>query len=193
MVPVPYILSVRRGFGATRLRPDEASGRRGFGATRLPDSASVDYAGPVNQPNANPIREALDADTASWARRHLAADIVGWLTTVAADGRLQSTPISFLWTGEFILLFSKPNTPKLRNIAAHPQVSFNLNSDEYADHYLVIEGTAAVDPTVAPSDVHPAYAAKYHGPLAHWEMDQAQTAREFSVPVVITPTRIRAS
>ena len=135
----------------------------------------------------------LDADTASWAREHLAADTVGWLTTVAPDGRLQTSPISFLLSGEVILFYSKPNTPKLRNIAAHAQVSFNLNSDEYADHYLVIEGTAAVDPTVVPSDVHPAYAAKYREPLAHWELDVAQTALEFSVPVVITPTRIRAS
>jgi PPOX class probable F420-dependent enzyme len=143
-------------------------------------------------PDPTAVDQPLAAPKGAWAAEHLACDVVGWLTTVTADGRVQSSPISFLWDGESILFYSKPTTPKLRNIAAHPQVSFNLNSDPFADHYLVIEGTAAVDEAVLPSDVHPAYAAKYHAPLVHWEMNEAQTAREFSVPVRITPVRIRA-
>ena len=134
----------------------------------------------------------LESEAGAWAREHLVADVVGWLTTSAPDGRLQTSPISFLWERETILFYSQPKTPKLRNIAAHPQVSFNLNSDEFADHALIIEGLAAVEPDCQPSDVHPGYAAKYHAPLAHWEMDEAQTARDFSVAVRITPTRIRA-
>ena len=146
----------------------------------------------MTEPIADRVREALAADSAAWAREHLADDVVGWLTTVAPDGRVQTSAISFLWDGETILFYSKPDTLKLRNIAAHPAVSFNLNSGPYADHILVIEGTAAVDETAEASDVHPVYAAKYHEPLAHWKMDEAQTAREFSVPVRITPTRVRA-
>lgn len=146
----------------------------------------------MTEPIADRVREALAADSAAWGRRHLAEDVVGWLTTVAADGRVQSSPISFLWDGATILFYSKPDTPKIRNIVAHPEVSFNLNSDPYADHMLVIEGTAAVEPGCAPSDVHPVYAAKYREPLAHWKMDEAETAREFSVAIRITPTRIRA-
>jgi PPOX class probable F420-dependent enzyme len=134
----------------------------------------------------------LDAEAGAWAREHLAADVVGWLTTVAPDGRLQSSVVSFLWENRTILFYSQPNTPKLRNIAAHPQVSFNLNSDEYGDHVLVIEGLASLDADSPSSDAHPAYAAKYHDPLAHWEMDEAKTARDFSVPIRIAPTRIRA-
>jgi PPOX class probable F420-dependent enzyme len=133
----------------------------------------------------------LASPEGAWAAEHLAVDVVGWLTTVAADGRVQSSPIWFLWDGETILIYSQPDTPKLRNIAAHPQVSLNLNSDPYADHALVIEGIAAVDETAPPCDVHPAYAAKYRAPLAHGEMDPAQMARDFSVALRITPTRIR--
>jgi PPOX class probable F420-dependent enzyme len=143
-------------------------------------------------PSSTAVCEPLASPEGAWAAEHLAIDVVGWLTTVAVDGRVQSSPISFLWDGESILFYSKPATPKLRNMAAHPQVSFNLNSDTYADHTLVIEGIAAVDDSILRSDVHPAYAAKYHAPLAHWEMDEAETAREFSVPVRITPVRIRA-
>jgi PPOX class probable F420-dependent enzyme len=134
----------------------------------------------------------LESEDGAWAREHLAQDIVGWLVTVAPDGRVQASAISFLWDGATIRFYSKPGTPKLRNIAAHPQVSFSLNSDPYADHILVIEGVASVEPDCLPSDVHPTYAAKYHSPLEHWGLDEAQTARDFSVAVRITPTRIRA-
>jgi PPOX class probable F420-dependent enzyme len=149
----------------------------------------------MSEPNAG-ILGPLESAGGVWAREHLRDDVVAWLATVAPDGRVQTSPISFLWEGAgdvgTILFYSKPNTPKLRNIAAHPQVSFNLNSDEYADHVLIIEGTAAIEPDCARSDLHPSYAAKYHGPLEHWGLDEGETARDFSVPVRITPTRIRA-
>ena len=138
-----------------------------------------------------PLEAALQRDDAAWAREHLANDVVGWLTTVAEDGTPQSSVISFLWEGDTILFYSQPETPKLRNIAGSPLVSFNLQSDPYGDHLLIIEGTAAVDRAVAPSDEHPAYRSKYRDPIAHWGMTEAQTARDFSVPIRITPRRVR--
>lgn len=125
------------------------------------------------------------------AEQHLRDDVVGWLTTVAPDGRPQSSVISFLWDGGIILFYSRPDTPKLRNIAAAPQVSFHLNSDPYGNHVVVMEGRAVVDEDAAPSDVHPEYRAKYRTPLEHWGMDEAETARAFSVPVRIIPERFR--
>jgi PPOX class probable F420-dependent enzyme len=137
------------------------------------------------------LETALKPDAAGWAREHLADDVVGWLTTVASDGTPQSSVISFLWEGNTILFYSQPDTPKLRNIARSPLVSFNLQSDPYGDHMLIIEGTAAEDRAVPPSDEYAAYAAKYREPLRHWEMGEAETARDFSVPIRITPRRIR--
>lgn len=90
-----------------------------------------------------------------------------------------------------ILIYSEPDTPKLRNIEHSPQVSFNLQSDPDGDHYLVIEGTAVVDGTVPPADRHAAYAAKHRAAYAHWKMDAAQAAIDFSVPLRITPSRVR--
>ena len=117
--------------------------------------------------------------------------MVGWLTTVAADGRPQTSVISFLWEGDSIIFYSRPDTPKLRNIARSPLISFHLQSDAYGDRVLSIEGTAEVDQSVPPSDVYAPYRAKYLDPLCHWGMDEAQTAQEFSVPIRIRPTRIR--
>jgi PPOX class probable F420-dependent enzyme len=140
---------------------------------------------------ADPLATALARDEAGWAREHLEIDVVGWLTTVAPDGRPQTSVISFLRDGPTIVFYSKPDTPKLRNLAANPLVSFHLQSDPYGDHALIIEGRAGIDPAIPPSDVHPAYAAKYRAPLAHWQMDETATAREFSVPIRIHPLRVR--
>jgi PPOX class probable F420-dependent enzyme len=137
------------------------------------------------------VRTTLANDDAAAAREHLAGDVVGWLTTVAADGRPQTSVISFLWDGEGILFYSRPDTPKVRNIAARPQVSFHLNCDPYGDHVVVVEGPAQVVPLEPRSDVQPAYAAKYREPLAHWGLDERKNADEFSLAVRIHPERVR--
>lgn len=141
----------------------------------------------------DPLGDALAREDAAWARDHLEADAVAWLTTVAPDGRVQSSLISFLRDGPTIFFYSQPDTPKLRNIAAASRVSFHLQSDPYGDHALIVEGSAAIDRSIPPGDVHEAYRAKYREPLAHWAMDEAQTARDFSVPIRIRPTRVRVS
>jgi PPOX class probable F420-dependent enzyme len=134
---------------------------------------------------------ALTRDDAAWAREHLERDVIAWLTSVAPDGRVQSSPISFLRDGADLFFYSQPDTPKLRNLAHSPLVSFHLQSDSYADHWLIIEGTAVVDTTIPPLDVHERYRAKYREPHAHWGLDFTQTARDFSVPLWIRPTRVR--
>jgi PPOX class probable F420-dependent enzyme len=139
------------------------------------------------------LGDALAREDAAWARDHLEADAVAWLTTVAPDGRVQSSLISFLHDGPTIFFYSQPDTPKLRNIAAASRVSFHLQSDPYGDHALIVEGSAEIDRSIPPGDVHEAYRAKYREPLAHWAMDEAQTARDFSVPIRIRPTRVRVS
>jgi PPOX class probable F420-dependent enzyme len=139
----------------------------------------------------DPLRAALESDDGAWARDHLGSDVVAWFTTVAADGTPQPSVISFLWDGDTIFFYSQPDTPKLRNIARSPQVSFHLRSDDHGDHVLIVSGTAEIDPTIPASDRHERYAAKYRAPLAHWGMEEAETAASFSVPIRIRPQRVR--
>jgi len=137
------------------------------------------------------VRDALVGADAAGARGQLASDVVGWLTTIAADGRPQTSVISFLWDGDGILFYGRPDTPTVRNIAASGAVSFHLNCDPYGDHVVVIEGRAQVVPIEKRSDVHPGYAAKYQEPHAHWGMDERETADNLSLPIRIHPERVR--
>jgi PPOX class probable F420-dependent enzyme len=137
------------------------------------------------------VRTALLGSDAAAAREQLTNDLVGWLTTVAADGRPRTSVISFLWDGDGILFYSRPDTPTVHNIAANGAVSFHLNCDPYGDHVVIIEGRAQVTPLEKRSDVHPAYAAKYREPLAHWGLDERENADDFSLPIRIHPERVR--
>jgi PPOX class probable F420-dependent enzyme len=135
---------------------------------------------------------ALDAPSGAWAQQHLVEDIVGWLTTVTPDGSPQSSVICFFWNGSEIVFYSRPKAPKVRNIAANPHVAFNLLGDPYGDHMLTIEALATADPSLPPQDQVEAYMAKYREPLAHWGMEPAATAKDFSLGIRLRPTRIRS-
>ncbi len=126
------------------------------------------------------------------AREHLAGDIVGWLTTVAPDGTPQSSVVAFLWHDESVLVYSQPGAPKVRNIAASPIVAFHLQCDPFGEHMLTLEGIAAPDPSAASGEPLRAYLDKNRDAYVHWEMDPVEAAREFSLPIRIRPTRIRA-
>jgi PPOX class probable F420-dependent enzyme len=137
------------------------------------------------------LATALAADNAAWAREHLEGDVVGYLTTVAPDGRVQSSVISFLFDRGGLFFYSQPNTPKMRNLEHSPRISFHLQSDRYGDHWFIVEGEAVVDRSLPALDENAAYVAKYTEPHAHWGMDFENTAKAFTVPIRIVPSRIR--
>ena len=125
------------------------------------------------------------------ARRLLEERIV-WLTTVRADGRPEPSPVWFLWDGEAIVIFSQPDTVKVRNIAARPNVALNLNSDYYGGDVVVIAGEARIIPDVRAADAFPALVEKYRENLDNpGSVTTEQFTSEYSVAIQITPTRLR--
>jgi PPOX class probable F420-dependent enzyme len=114
-----------------------------------------------------------------------------WLTTVAPDGTPQPSLIWFHWDGETILIYSQPNTPKLRNIAANPRVSLNFQANDDGEDVVIITGDAVVDPTAPPSNRHEAYRCKYAKGTEHIGMTPDSLAVEFSVAIRVTPKKVR--
>src|SRR5690349_12295321 len=79
------------------------------------------------------------------ADRRLREDRLAWLTTVDGAGTPQPIPVWFLWDGgESVLIYSKPDTPKLRAIGSHPRVSLNLDGNGSGGDIVVALGEAAV-------------------------------------------------
>jgi PPOX class probable F420-dependent enzyme len=134
----------------------------------------------------------IDTSTPFGARaaRRLREDRLAWLTTVSSSGTPQPTPVWFLWEDGSILLYSKPDTPKLRNIARSPRVALNLDGDGRGGDIVVLTGELRVsdDP---PADVVPAYVAKYETLIAGHGWTPSSFAADYSVPLRFEPRALR--
>jgi PPOX class probable F420-dependent enzyme len=126
------------------------------------------------------------------AERRLRGEQVAWLTTVRADGQAQSTPVWFWWDGDTFLLYSQPDAPKVRNLAANPRVSLHLNDDGTGDDVVTFEGAATVEPDTPRADRVEGYLAKYREAIAALGDEPGPFARTYSTPIRVRPTRVRA-
>jgi PPOX class probable F420-dependent enzyme len=109
---------------------------------------------------------------------------------VTAEGAPRPIPIWFLWDGDSsILLYSRPDKQKLRNIAANPNVSLNLDSDRVDADIVICWGQIRVsdDP---PSNEVPDYLEKYRERIAALGWTPESFAGDFSVPLRIELSRI---
>ena len=125
------------------------------------------------------------------AEQQLETEVVVWLTTVGSDGTPQPRPVWFYWDGTSILLYSRPDTYKVRHLARNPQVSVHFSSDWEAHHITVLTGVARVDPTAPPADQNREYLEKYGDLIAGLSMTPQKFAQEYSVPIRITARRLR--
>ena len=129
-----------------------------------------------------------DPDQARVAERLRTARIL-WLASVRPDGRPHLVPVWFLWEGATILVFSKPQNQKVRNLRQNPNVTVSLDDTDEGDDVIVLEGVAELvsEPTAA--RVPPAYAEKYAEGLVEIGLSIEAMAREYSQPIHITITR----
>ena len=139
-------------------------------------------------------RVVIDEGTEVGARvaARLRDELVAWLVTVSADGTPVPTPVWFWWDRESILVYSQRDKPKLRHIGANPRVALALRTDEHGDDLSVVTGDAAVDETAPAADQLPPYLEKYRGEITRLGSEPAPFAAEYSVPIRIRPTKLRA-
>jgi PPOX class probable F420-dependent enzyme len=132
----------------------------------------------------------LTTDFGERAAQRLANEQIIWLTTVGPDQTPQPSPVWFLWDGATLLIYSRANTPKLRNIAANPKVALNFDGDGSGGNIVVLTGQAVVEEQ-APADQVAAYLAKYQAGIARIGMTPESFLASYAIPMRVTPTRLR--
>ena len=133
----------------------------------------------------------LDATTGGGARaeRRLREEEIEWLTTVRADGQPQSVPIWFLWDGETFLIYSQSGRQKLKNIGRNPRVGLNLNSSAHGGAVVRTGGKAEIVEDFPPATEVGEYLEKYRDAISRIGYDPDGFARDYSVPIRVTPER----
>ncbi len=121
--------------------------------------------------------------------KRLRAELMMWLSTVRPDGRPHLVPVWFLWDGETILIFSRPNQQKLRNLQHNPNVVVALDTAGQGDDIVMIEGKAELLNDPAVSAALPAYAEKYKQRLELYGWTGEAMAQDYSQAIRITPTK----
>ena len=122
----------------------------------------------------------------------LRTEIIVWLSTTRPDGKPNLTPVWFLWEDPTILIFSQPKKQKVRNIQQNPNVMLGLETRDYGDDVVLIEGTAELldnNPNLGMS--LPGYVEKYGKLMERMKITPEQIAAEYSQPIRITPAKIR--
>jgi PPOX class probable F420-dependent enzyme len=131
-------------------------------------------------------------DTRPEVARQLDEELVGWLTTVTASGKPQSSVVWFLREGDDLLIYSQATGKKLDNIAANQRVAFNLRGDPLGDQVVSIEATATIDESPTPAHEEPAYLAKYKGQITRLGWTPAEFAADYPILIRLTIDRIRS-
>lgn len=126
------------------------------------------------------------------ALERLRTDMIGWLTTVTADGQPQTFPIWFLWEDGEALVYSDRRAKRNANIAANPRVSLHLGDNGRGGDIVIVEGEARIDTATPPVTEHAGYLAKYGAWITEYLTSAEEMATIYNVPLRIRPTRGRA-
>jgi PPOX class probable F420-dependent enzyme len=121
--------------------------------------------------------------------QRLRDDIVVWLGSVRPDGRPHLAPVWFLWNGAALLIFSKPNQQKIRNLRKNARVVVALDNTNEGIDPITLEGEAELldDPMV--NTTLPEYVAKYGSRIRGIGYTPQAMAEVYSQAIRITPTK----
>ncbi len=126
------------------------------------------------------------------AEQRLNEDEIIWLTTVTPSGQPQSVPVWFYWDGKTVLIYSQPDTSKIRNIEQNPRVALNFNSDAQGGHVVRLQGRAEIDQAVGPATNVSAMIEKYRNGIQRIGSNPESFASGYSVAIRVTPTKLTA-
>lgn len=118
-------------------------------------------------------------------RALLSSAVTGTLVTIGPDGSPHAAPVWFLIDGEALIVSTRTNSQKHRNMARDGRVSFSVIDPANPMSYVEIRGVAVADddPTCAARD----RVVQKHGFADGSGFDRPGTSR---VRVTITPDRV---
>jgi len=132
----------------------------------------------------------LSTEFGQRVNKQLQEEEVIWLTTVSPAGIAQPNPVWFYWDGQTIIIYSQPESYRIRNIRQNPRVTLNLQgADVMGNNVVVIQGSAYLNEHY--TQPHPGYAEKYIQYLPGMGITYEQLVASYSVEIIFSPTSLR--
>ena len=128
-------------------------------------------------------------DPAARIDRLLREEPVVWLSTVREDGRPHLVPVWFSWDGERLVVASKPDAVKVRNVRANRQVMVALGEAEDDFDVGLVEAEADLPAMPSADLIDDAHFEKYAHQLAEIGLSRDEYLATYAQPIVIRPTR----
>jgi pyridoxamine 5'-phosphate oxidase-like protein len=119
------------------------------------------------------------------AQELMASSIPARVGYTSVDGSPRVVPLGFHWNGEQFVICTVPGAPKVRALAANPQVALTIDTVTFPPHVLLVRGRASLD-TV--EGVPPEYLEASRKQIADAEMPafEAQVRQLYRQMVRIT-------
>ena len=119
--------------------------------------------------------------------RFLEQEPVVWLSTVRPDGSPHLVPTWFWWDGEALLVFSKPDARKVRNLRANPSVMLALGDAEDDFDIGLVEARAELLDRPTEKVLPVAHLTKYADQFTAIGLTAAEYAATYSQVIRIVP------
>jgi hypothetical protein len=79
------------------------------------------------------------------AKQLIGSNIPARVAYTSVDGSPRVVPLGFHWNGEQFVICTVPGAPKVRALAAHPQVALTIDTNTFPPHVLLVRGRAALE------------------------------------------------
>ncbi len=119
----------------------------------------------------------------------LRSDLMIWLSSVKPDGKAHLVPVWFLWDGEHVYIFSKPDQ-KIHNLQQNKSIMLGLDDTREGSDPILIAGEAELLPPGEVTPAMPAYEEKYAEKFARYNWTGELMGKEYTEAIKITPSKI---
>lgn len=138
----------------------------------------------------------IDAPGHEKTKRMLETDLIAWFTTVGGDGEPHAVPVWFFWHEGRVVVFSEPDTVKVRHVREGSPVLVHLHAGgPFGDDVVILHGRAEVserDASTWLSEFRDGYAAKYADAIDSFGVPLDAIVEKFSTALVLTPERVQS-
>jgi len=134
----------------------------------------------------------MTVEIPSHVSERLATEQVIWLTTTKLDGTPLPNPVWFLWDGNQFLVFTEPDSVKMKNMTRNPHVALHLNSDFDGGDVAIFQAEADVNGLPVSESELIGYVSKYEDGMQSMGIT-AEDLKSSYFLVRLTPIKFRTA